>query len=76
MSEQTIPEGSEPMSTERRWATKHDVAEYIHASVSTVDRMVERGELTAYPVGKRLVRFDLNEVDDALTSAGKDTSRG
>lgn len=50
------------------WATKVEVAEHLKCSTKTVDRMVERGDFKAYPVGERLVRFDLNEVDAALTS--------
>lgn len=57
------------MTLTRRWATKAQVAEHIHASIRTVDRMVDRGELTAYPVGERLVRFDLNEVDDQISGS-------
>ncbi|AQT82500.1 hypothetical protein B1R94_02215 [Mycolicibacterium litorale] len=59
------------MPVGRRWATKSQVAQYLATSISTVDRMVERGELTAYPVGKRLIRFDLNEVDATVTAGSE-----
>lgn len=54
------------MTAPRRWATKTEVAEHIHASIRTVDRMVERGDITAYPIAERLVRFDLDEIDQMI----------
>lgn len=50
-----------------RWATKEEVAEHLRVSVKTVQRMTGRGELTAHNVGPRLVRYDLNELDEMLT---------
>ena len=58
----------------RRWATKAEVAEHLRTSIRTVERMVDRGELRAYPVGERLVRFDLAEVDAALTTGQETTA--
>lgn len=51
----------------RRWATYKQVAEYLGVIERTVRLMVADGRLTAYYLGKRVVRFDLNEVDAAMT---------
>lgn len=56
------------MTAERRWGTKGDVAQHLHVSTKTVDRLVARGEIRAYPVGPRLVRFDLAEIDATMTA--------
>ncbi|GAS98830.1 putative phage excisionase [Mycolicibacterium canariasense] len=52
----------------RRWGTKSDVAEHLQVSTKTVERMTERGELRAYAVGRRLVRYDMAEVDAMLAA--------
>ena len=57
------------MSSERRWGTKADVADYLNLSTKTVDRLTERGLIRAYPLGPRLLRYDLNEIDAALVAA-------
>lgn len=56
--------------TAARWATKEEVAEHLRVSVKTVQRMTSRGQLTAYSVGPRLLRYDLSEVDQLLRVVG------
>ena len=51
----------------RRWASTKQVAEYLGIIERTVRLMVADGRLTAYYLGSRIVRFDLNEVDAAMT---------
>lgn len=42
------------------------VAGRLGVSVITIRRMVKRGDLTAYRVGPKLIRVDLNEVETKL----------
>lgn len=51
----------------RRWASQQAAAEYAGVTDRTIRNYIARGELTGYRVGKgRLVRVDLNEVDQRL----------
>ena len=49
-----------------RYASAKEAAEYVGCSVSTIERWIARGELTAYRYGTRLTRVDLNEIDQLL----------
>lgn len=60
--------------TDRRWATREQVAEYLGIHVNTVDNWRTDGRITAYRAGDRLVRFDLNEVDAMLTPTQQETN--
>jgi excisionase family DNA binding protein len=51
-----------------RWASYRETAAYIGVNERTVRQMVDDGRLKQYSLGKRLVRFDLNEVDAAMRS--------
>lgn len=55
--------------TAARWATKEEVAQHLRVSTKTVQRMTERGELTAHPVGPRLIRYDLTQIDSMITTS-------
>ncbi|WP_045821118.1 excisionase family DNA-binding protein [Williamsia herbipolensis] len=57
MSETTLP---------RRYAKPKVAAEYLGVTVRTIENMVADGRLTAYRLGSRVVRIDLNEVDAAM----------
>jgi excisionase family DNA binding protein len=48
--------------------TTAELAEHLKCSTKTVTRMVERGEIRAVPIGERLVRFDVHEVDRMLSA--------
>lgn len=52
----------------RRWATIGQTAEYLHCGERTVRRAIAEGRYPAYKIGKRNVRVDLNEVDEAFTA--------
>ena len=49
-----------------RYASAKEAASYVGCSVSTIERWIARGELTAYRYGTRLTRVDLNEIDQLL----------
>lgn len=53
---------------ERRWATKAVAAEYGGYSERTIERWINEKRLPGYKVG-RLIRVDLNEIDDLLTGS-------
>ncbi|BCW70337.1 helix-turn-helix domain-containing protein [Arthrobacter sp. NicSoilB8] len=38
----------------------------------TIRRMIERGELTAYRVGPKLLRIDIREADRVFTATADD----
>ncbi|ORJ57777.1 helix-turn-helix domain-containing protein [Mycobacterium simiae] len=52
----------------RRYITVSEAAEYLRISDRTVRRLRADGELTRYPHGRsrRVIRVDLNEIDDEL----------
>jgi excisionase family DNA binding protein len=50
----------------RRYASLSDAAEYIGVNEKTIRRHIAAGRITGYRLGSRLVRVDLNELDQAL----------
>ncbi|HEY5843954.1 MAG TPA: excisionase family DNA-binding protein [Mycobacterium sp.] len=54
------------LPSRRRLVSIADAAEYAAVSTITVRRRISDGTLTAYRVGPRLLRVDLNEVDQRL----------
>lgn len=56
--------------TERRWATEQEAAEHARVSGNTLRRWRAKGRITGYKVG-RTVRYDLAEIDAALTRGGQ-----
>ena len=57
---------STPASSGRRYASLSDAAEYIGVNEKTVRRRIADGTLIGYRLGGRLLRVDLNELDQAL----------
>ena len=51
----------------RRWASLKETAEHLHVCQRTVRLMMADGRITAYYLGARILRFDLNEVDRSMT---------
>lgn len=49
----------------RRWANQAEAAEHIGVSPRTLRKYVAAGLVPAHRIG-RMIRFDLNEVDDSL----------
>jgi excisionase family DNA binding protein len=52
-------------SPRRRYASLVDAAEYLGVNERTIRRHISAGDLPAYRLG-RLVRVDLDELDQAL----------
>lgn len=53
-------------ATPPRWATPDETAAYLKVCTKTVRRMIAAGELPAYRRGPRLIRINLNDVDDVM----------
>ena len=70
-SRRKIPDPAPPRP--RRWASKQKTAEHLGVSERTVGYMVADGRLTGYRLG-RTIRFDLNEIDDAMVAFGGSVS--
>ncbi|GJF09530.1 hypothetical protein NGTWS0302_24020 [Mycolicibacterium cyprinidarum] len=49
----------------RRYAKLAAAAEYLGVTDRTIRQMIADGRLTGYRSGTRIVRVDLNEIDDA-----------
>ena len=49
------------------WLTRREVAEYLRIHITTVDRLVADGKLPVYRLGDRVVRFCLEEVQEAMS---------
>lgn len=63
------------MNSPRRWSTKDEVAEHLRCSTKTVDRLVDSGTITAYPIGPRMVRFDIEEIDQQMLAGTQETAQ-
>lgn len=50
----------------RRLASIADAAEYAGLSDRTLRRYISQGRLTGYRAGVRLIKVDLNEVDERI----------
>ncbi len=50
----------------RRLAPLHDAADYAGVHPRTLRRRIADGALTGYRMGPRLIRVDLNELDELL----------
>lgn len=50
----------------RRYATLKQAAAYISVTDRTVRQMIADGRITGYANGPRLIRVDLNEIDDVV----------
>lgn len=48
----------------RRWASLSLGAEYLGVSEKTLRRLIASGQINGYRIGARLLRVDLNELDD------------
>lgn len=54
------------LTAQRRLASIPDAAQYAAVSTKTIRRRISDGSLTGYRFGARVIRVDLNEVDDLL----------
>lgn len=53
-------------ATRRRYVKLAEAAEYLGVTDRTIRQMIADGRLTGYRSGTRLVRVDMNEIDDAV----------
>jgi len=62
----------------RRIASLNDAAHYSGVCTRTLRRYIAEGRLTGYRIGPRLLRVDLDEIDDrlllAIPTAGGDVA--
>lgn len=63
-----MPKNTPP--ARRRYVKLADAAEYLGVTDRTIRQMIADGRLTGYRSGARLVRVDLNEIDDAMKPFG------
>jgi len=54
----------------RRYVKISEAADYLQVTERTVRQMIADGRLTGYRCGARLVRVDLNEIDDVMRPFG------
>jgi hypothetical protein len=54
---------------QRRWASKATLAKYLDVDPETIERWREQGLITAYRCGPKLLRYDIAEIDDMITSS-------
>lgn len=54
----------------RRYGSTQQAADYLGVTTRTIRQMIADGRLTGYRSGTRLVRVDLNELDDAMRPFG------
>jgi excisionase family DNA binding protein len=61
-----------PSTLASPYLTRTDAAAYLGVATKTVDRLVSRGDLTAYRLSARLIRFRRDDLDALLvpTDAG------
>ena len=65
------PRSSAPnLATRRRYAKIKDGADYIGVTERTIRQMIADGRITGYRSGNRLIRVDLNDLDDAMKPFG------
>ncbi|MEP9391682.1 helix-turn-helix domain-containing protein [Gordonia sp. VNK1] len=61
-------------ATLRRLESITVAAEYADVSVRTLRRYIASGRLTAYRVGPRLIKVDLNDLDAMMRRVGGDAA--
>jgi excisionase family DNA binding protein len=54
----------------RRYISTKDAAEYLDVSTRTIRQMISDGRLTGYRLGRKVVRIDLNEIDQKMEPFG------
>lgn len=54
----------------RKYGKISEAAEYLGVTERTIRQMIADGRITGYRNGSRLVRIDLNEIDQAMQPFG------
>jgi excisionase family DNA binding protein len=65
---------TDPTPRRRHYVKQSEAAEYLGVTDRTIRQMIADGRLTGYRSGRRIVRIDLNEIDDAMTPFGGDAA--
>ena len=63
-----MPKTAPATTVQRRYASPNEAGEYTHTSDDTIRRMIRRGELRQYRIGRQ-IRVDLNELDLVMARA-------
>lgn len=63
------------MNTNRRWVNEKQAATHMGVHPRTVRIMKADGRITAYYLGPRIMRYDLNEIDAAFTPKPADAPK-
>lgn len=71
MSESPSDDGNRRLRRHPRWATTQETAEHLRITAKGVRSAFRDGRLRGYRLGPRILRFDLNEVDDAMRADGE-----
>jgi excisionase family DNA binding protein len=59
-----------------RWISPEQAADHLGVQPKTVRRMIARGELRGYKLGRKLIRLDANQLDSCLQSMAIPTDSG
>lgn len=69
----SAPERNAPNRAERRarrYGKISEAADYLGVTTRTIRQMIADGRLTGYRSGTRIVRVDLDEIDEAMQPFG------
>ncbi|RFZ44332.1 Helix-turn-helix domain protein [Mycobacterium marinum] len=66
----TRPAPTENRATRRRYGKISEAAEVLGVTTRTIRQMIADGRLIGYRSGSRLVRVDLNQIDDIMRPFG------
>lgn len=65
-----VPKSPSVAQATKRLTPVNEAAAYISVSRRTIERAINRGELTAYRLGKRCTRVDLDELEALMRGGG------
>ena len=54
----------------RRYVTLQEAGDYLGVTERTIRAMIADGRLTGYRMGKRFIRLNLDEIDQAMIAFG------
>jgi len=54
------------INTEKKYATREEVAKLLHITLPTLNQLTKSGQLTALRIGGRVL-YDLKSIEDSLT---------
>ncbi len=62
-------------STEQRYLTKAEAADYLRCSLRTIDYLRERNKLKSYRVDRKKLLFDRDELDAFVRQQSADLDK-